>query len=248
MLNKFRSQLYWGSTLLKDEKFLSGAELNITENEKRPYRYELRNFLLSKTKDCASYVEIGTRNPEDNFNKINCEKKYSVDPGIEFFENPVDFKMTSDQFFEAIRRNEILSNKIKFDVIFIDGLHLANQAYKDILNSLDFVKDDGFIVVHDCNPPTEYHAREDHNFRLSPAKNNWNGTVWKAFYKARFIEGISCCCIDSDWGVGVITKRNLAQPLTNNFNPFFEYHIFSQNRKESLNLMNFEAFKSILNG
>lgn len=35
--------------------------------------------------------------------------------------------MTSDDFFIKLENNEILDN-IKFDVIFIDGLHLAEQA------------------------------------------------------------------------------------------------------------------------
>ena len=62
-----------------------------------------------------------------NFNKIKATKKYSVDPGIEFKENPVDFKMTSDVFLK-LSTNQVLSNDIEFDVIFIDGLHLAPNS------------------------------------------------------------------------------------------------------------------------
>ena len=204
------------------------------------------NFLLEKLNGDKKYLEIGVRNPEANYNKINCEIKYSVDPGIEFKENPVDFKLTSDDFFNELSKGNILEKKIKFDVIFIDGLHLAEQVYKDILNALDYLREDGFIVLHDCNPPTEYHAREEHNFTLSPARNTWNGSVWKAFYKMRFNEEVSSLCIDSDWGVGIITKRKLASHLIEDFNPFFEYHIFDKRRKESLNLMSFDEFRVLL--
>ena len=64
---------------------------------------------------------------------------------------------------------EDLSRDVKFDLIFIDGLHLANQVQKDIENSLKFIKDEGFIVLHDCNPPSEYHQREDYSYVNSPA-------------------------------------------------------------------------------
>ena len=232
--------------LSEDEVFSQAFKLNNIEVNKRPYRFEVINFLLEKRKGDKKYLEIGVRNPEDNFNKINCKTKYSVDPGIEFKENPVDFKLTSDAFFNELSKGNILDKTIKFDVIFIDGLHLANQVYKDILNALDYLSEDGFIVVHDCNPPTEYHAREDHDFTLSPARNLWNGSVWKAFYKMRFNTEVSCFCIDSDWGIGVITKRKYTEPLIEDFNPFLEYFIFDAQRKESLNLMDFETFKSMI--
>ena len=60
------------------------------------------------------YLEIGVRNPQHNFNHIKANKKYSVDPGVEFKSNPVDFKITSDVFFLKLSRSEVLSNKITF--------------------------------------------------------------------------------------------------------------------------------------
>ena len=232
--------------LYEDDTFKHSLRLNNLEKNKQPFRDELIKFLLDKFPNNKKYLEIGVRIPADNFNQINCEIKYSVDPGIEYKENPVDFKLTSDDFFDKLSNGLILDKNIKFDVIFIDGLHLANQVYKDMFNSLNYLTDDGFIVLHDCNPPTEYHAREDHNFILSPARNFWNGSVWKAFYKMRFNTEVSCFCIDSDWGIGVITKRKYTEPLIEDFNPFLEYFIFDAQRKESLNLMDFETFKSMI--
>jgi hypothetical protein len=62
-------------------------------------------FLLSVLNRETTYLEIGVRNPEDNVNKINATNKYSVDPGLEYKLNPVDFKMTSDSFFEQLRKD-----------------------------------------------------------------------------------------------------------------------------------------------
>ena len=140
--------------------------------------------------------------------------------------------------------NKIL-NSIKFDVIFIDGLHLAEQVDRDIINALKYIKDDGFIVLHDCNPPTEWHARENYNYGFTPAGGYWNGTTWKAFLKWRFNPSLKSCCVNSDWGVGVLTKKH---PIGNSMKPknlFFEYKDFDQNRTQYLNLVDFKQFKSL---
>lgn len=214
-----------------------------SEFKKQPFRYDIINFLNEKLNRKTIYLEIGVRVLAHNFDKINAAKKYSVDPGVEREHNPVDFPVTSDLFFSQLDKNEILSKDIKFDIIFIDGLHLANQVEKDIDNALRYLSEDGFIVMHDCNPPTEFHARESFTYDLSPAKSQWNGTTWKAFFKTRKRLDVSSCCIDTDWGVGVLSKKiNFGKP-SHIDNDFFEYLILDENRKESLNLMSFEEFK-----
>lgn len=234
--------------ILKEDKFhFNTIKQNELEESKIPKRYDLINYLLSRKRNTyTSYLEIGVRNPEDNFNKIIANNKYSVDPGLEFKKNPVDFKVTSDDFFDLLNNGSVLDREIKFDVIFIDGLHTSNQVYKDIQNSLNYLTEDGFIVIHDCNPPTEWHARETQHYLLSPARNHWNGTVWKALYKFRFNTDVSVCCIDSDWGLGVISKRKTYSSLVEDINPFLEYKIFDENRKISINLIDFETFKKDL--
>lgn len=225
---------------------MEGRQKFSDEIAKKPYRTDIINYLLEKLNQPDSvYLEIGTRNPADNFDKIHAKVKYSVDPGYENKENNVNFKMTSDEFFENLNSGNILSKDILFDVIFIDGSHLANQVDLDIENALSYVKEDGFIVMHDCNPPTAFHATEYYDYTLSPAKTLWNGTTWKAFFKARQRNDISSCCIDTDWGVGIISKhKNLGKP-TEIQNQFFEYRILDKNRKESLNRIAFEEFKKI---
>ena len=153
---------------------------------------------------------------------------------------------TSDDFFSKLRQNEILSDTIKFDVIFIDGLHLAEQVDRDIINALDIIKEDGFVVLHDCNPPTEWHARETFNYHFSPAGGYWNGTTWKAFMKWRFNADIHSCCIDSDSGVGILSKKQAIGDSTDTKNLFFEFSELDKHRKEYLNLISFDELKKIL--
>lgn len=216
------------------------------ESLKSPSRTEIINFLLSIKQNETSYLEIGVRNPEHNFNHIKANIKYSVDPGIEFLENPVDFNMTSDVFFQKLSMKEILPNDTKFDVIFIDGLHLAEQANRDIENALMYIKDDGFIVLHDCNPPSEWHARENFLYTNTPAKRFWNGTTWKAFLKWRFNSAVNSCCINSDWGVGILSKKHPIGQNIESTNYFYEFSSLDKNRKEYLNLIEFDTLKNIL--
>ena len=221
-----------------------GEKKNIEEITKEPKRYDIINFLLKLSVDKTKYLEIGVRFPEHNFNKVMADEKYSVDPGFENKNNSADYKFTSDEFFKKLNNKEILNSAIKFDVIFIDGLHLAEQVEKDILNALTYIKPNGFIVLHDCNPPTALHASELYQYRLSPSLGNWNGTTWKAFYKYRSNKELYSCCVDTDWGIGIISKTIKVGEKTNTKNPFFEYNILNATRKDSLGLVSFDELKS----
>lgn len=244
-LNIFKCY-YKGYKFLSDPKYLHGRKQVKLEMKKEASRTEVINFLLATFHRKTSYLEIGTRNPEQNFNFIKSDLKYSVDPGIEFKKNPVDFPITSDEFFEKLNDNEILSTDILFDVIFIDGLHLAEQVDRDIKNALNYISDDGFIVLHDCNPPTEWHAREDYQYRYTPGGGVWNGTSWKAFYKWRSNPTITSCCVDTDWGVGVISKKHNLGVNTTHKMEFYEFKNLDDSRKESLNLMDFHEFSQLI--
>ncbi len=241
-LRYFRYQLKFAKKIFNDKTFYNTYKLSKLENSKLTKRTEIISYLINKIQG-TKYLEIGVRNPADNFNKIKCKEKYSVDPGLEFKENPVDFNLTSDDFFNNLKQGKLrIPKNIKFDVIFVDGHHLAGQVEKDINNSLDFLSDNGFIILHDCNPPTEFHARENYKFKNTPARGFWNGTTWKAFSKIRYKQDLFSICFNTDWGVGVISKfkyqsfNNLNLPMSN---PYFEYDTLFKNRKEDLNLINF---------
>jgi len=61
--------------LNEDAIFKRTHHLNNLEKSKQPLRDELINFLLEKFQNKKKYLEIGVRNPDDNFNKINCDTK-----------------------------------------------------------------------------------------------------------------------------------------------------------------------------
>jgi O-methyltransferase len=208
-------------------------------------RISIINDLITKY-DFKSYLEIGVRNTSECFDLINCETKDSVDPGFENPINNVKYKLTSDNFFKELNNGSLDKDlNYKWDIIFIDGLHLSYQVEQDITNSLNHLSENGIIVVHDCNPPTLHHAREDYSNHDTPAMGLWNGTVWKSFYKLRCTNpNLDMCVIDCDWGVGIIKKGS--QTLCDLKNEYYEFSIFDKNRELSLNLIHFENFYSWL--
>ena len=72
---------------------------------------------------------------------LNAKIKYSVNLGLGFGANPADFKITNDQLFNGLQAGKFLNKEIKFDIIFVDGLHLAEQVDRDIENFTDYRKD-----------------------------------------------------------------------------------------------------------
>ncbi|MBX2817704.1 MAG: class I SAM-dependent methyltransferase [Saprospiraceae bacterium] len=230
-----------------DPAFKAGMRAGERELQKSPLRTEIINFLLAQVPGDTHYLEIGVANPDRNFNHIQATYKYSVDPGFEYLANPVDFQLTSDVFFQQYAAGQILEEVAGFDVIFIDGGHLAAQVDRDITNALQHLKEGGLLVMHDCNPPTAWHARESYADRLTAARGQWNGTTWKAFLKWRTMKHVSCCCVDTDWGIGVISQSHQLGPaLQEDANPFYEYHLLEAQRKEHLNLVSFEELKKLL--
>jgi hypothetical protein len=182
------------------------------------------NHLINKF-GYQKYLEIGVMFKKNNFDQIKCDYKISVDPGNY---DTYDYNMTSNDFFEQ--------NKEKFDIIFIDGLHLAEQVDKDIENSLNILNNNGIIVLHDTNPPTEFHACETYPSE-SPAYPYWNGTVWKSIFKLRKTrKDIEVYTYDCDWGVTVL-KKCLNTELIDINNEYYTFSIFDKNRNKILNLI-----------
>jgi hypothetical protein len=183
-----------------------------------------------------SYLEIGTQNPNGNFNHINIKNKYSVEPfppqglGV----NDYSFVGTSDQYFDFI------SPDTKFDIVFIDGLHQYDQVLIDIQNSLDHLSDNGTIVCHDCLPTTETMQE-----RENPG-GEWTGDTWKAIAELR-VERIDLDIkvVDTDYGCGII-RRGTNIPYITNEN-YKTYTFFNSNKQELMNVISKEQFLQWIN-
>jgi FkbM family methyltransferase len=191
------------------------------------YRFDIINTFIKKY-NYKSYLEIGTENPNNNFNKINIENKFSIDP------NPIgniDFIGTSNEYFDSISNSDI-----KYDIVFIDGLHYYEQLLKDIENTLNHLSDNGIIVCHDCLPSNEQmQEREIYN------PSEWTGDVWKAIAQLRIERNdLEISVIDADYGCGIIKRgKNIPYQINNNT---LTYDYYSKNKTELLNIITLSEF------
>jgi len=65
---------------------------------------------------------------------------------------------------------------------------------------------------------------------------DWNGTVWKAFYKLRTERtDLKMFCLNIDDGVGII-RRGIGNIIPHD-NIYFEYKVFYMKREYYLNLI-----------
>lgn len=208
-------------------------------------RWDIINKLI-KDNNYKSYLEIGYYKGW-SFDRVNCESKIAIDPNpsktlqqeamfIGEFDGEV-LKQYSDVYFAQSLP------QAKFDIIFIDGLHEAEQVSKDIENALKHLNEGGTIVLHDCNPPEYAHT-------TTGIDGCWTGDTYKAVldleakYSCRFIT------LDTDWGVGVLKPLN--NPFTNPLRIIdlsvdanrakVDWKYFDENRVTLLNLKNYEEW------
>ena len=159
-------------------------------------RWDIINAFIKKY-DYKTFLEIGLDEGHCRDN-VDIELKESVDPS-DVCDNPT-YKTTSDHFFEL---QSLRQNPCTYDIIFVDGLHEANQVYRDIINSLKFLNEGGTILCHDIMPPHELSQVVP---RMS---GQWCGDCWKAWVKLLSERSdLDMYVVTEDYGVGVIRKGN----------------------------------------
>ena len=193
--------------------------------KKYPSRSEIIQKIID-SKKYKNYLEVGC-DKDENFSKINVEKKIGVDPL-----KGGTLRMTSDDFFK--------NNNEKFDLIFLDGLHTYEQTIKDIDNSLKFLNDHGVVIIHDCLPKKIW------NQIVPRVYGHWNGDVWKAIVHSRTYSYADTYTCIADHGLGIIFKRKNRDllELKKDFKnlKFSEYYY---NHKKFMNPISYENLFSV---
>jgi hypothetical protein len=206
------------------------------------------NYFVDKY-NYQSYLEIGIHRGK-TYKEIICDVKAGVEPGGKKRGgmHPTH-AMTSDDFF--------FQNDDRFDIVFIDGLHHADQFMRDVINSLDCLNEGGTIFCHDINPVHKL-------WQLVPqppdfykgGKQMWRGDVWKGWVKLRATrEDLWMYTIQGTRArpqsfhghcLGVIRKgKQDLLPLSRKLiDPTYED--FNENRAEWLNLITWEDFEELL--
>lgn len=198
-------------------------------------RTNIINHLIQKY-NYKTYLEIGLFD-SNNYSQIIAPIKYGVDPSPKALcKNAITFLGTSDDFFKK-------EYNIKFDIIFIDGLHLDSQVRKDISNSLLNLNQNGTIVMHDCLPTNETEQKEDPEIaNYGP----WLGTCWKAFaYNRMTREDLTMFTLNTDCGCGIIRfgKQKLF-PYSEESNLTYDFYL--KNAAELMQIKGIEEFQSVL--
>ena len=157
-------------------------------------RYDLINEAIRKG-GYSRYLEIGLRDGRC-FDRIECEFKHSVDP--DFSRRAATYRMTSRQFWRTY-------GGPVYDVIFVDGSHLAEEVLNDLENAISFIQIHGAVFVHDVYPEAG-----EHTHRAYSGRGTWNGDAWKAWvhFKRRHPE-LQFKLHEDDHGVGEVRYRPL---------------------------------------
>ncbi|GAT10425.1 class I SAM-dependent methyltransferase [Mycolicibacterium novocastrense] len=165
------------------------------------------------------YLEIGVKRGAA-FRGVTADQKIAVDPAFRIpplYRRLAEAKARETHYFE-VTSDAFFANEAEFleqrrvDVALIDGLHTYAQVLADVENTLRYLKDDGVIVVHDCNPALEsigYPAESIADFSAQHHWWNllWSGDVWKAIVHLRSTrDDLRVAVLKCDFGVGIIRK------------------------------------------
>ncbi len=167
--------------------------------------------------DAPNYLEIGvhsglTFHPQKAALKIAVDPKFqfalpvpAVTPEVEYHE------VTSDEYF-----GRIASPGRKFDVIYVDGLHTAEQTLRDVLNAVECLRDDGVIIVDDVIPSSygaslpdfEDFLRVRHMIPCETSGHAWMGDVYRVvFFVETFMQGFEFGVVEENHGQLVMWRK-----------------------------------------
>jgi hypothetical protein len=176
-------------------------------NRPLPPRVEIVQAALNRSPK-PRYLEIGVHTGV-LFLHVRADQKIAVDPDPrvprwKWLAHPNTARCghlitaTSDEFFATLAPAE------RFDVVFVDGLHLHEQALRDIENAVRHLSADGTVFVHDCNPASAVSAGRDPE---ATAGAGWCGDVWKAIAHLRAHRAdLRVETLDTDSGIAVVRR------------------------------------------
>ncbi|MEA2834270.1 MAG: hypothetical protein QOG66_2472 [Methylobacteriaceae bacterium] len=131
------------------------------------------------------YLEIGVASGVTLFGEPRASTLIGVDPDPHLTIDPSSFpwhgslfREPSDAFFSRSAIKEVTDKPV--DLTFVDGMHWAEFALRDIRNAEAISQRNGVIAVHDIYPKTAKEAGREFN-----AEGNWMGDVFKATHALR---------------------------------------------------------------
>jgi hypothetical protein len=212
-------------------------------------RLQVIQYLINKKK-YKQYLEIGVFNG-DVFFKTKVSRKFAVDPLFRFVKetkfkmifknvsnlNAKYFTKTSDEFFKDDAPGLFFKKKI--DICFIDGMHEYDYVLRDVSSSLNYLDENGVIILHDCNPLIAEAEVSFEDWKNRNYSGEWNGNVWKIILHLKSMrDDVNVFTLDTDQGLGIITKGIPKSKLNYTEDQIrqFTFKDIDANRKEWLSL------------
>lgn len=138
---------------------------------------------------CSDYLEIGVSYGV-TFEAVDIPFKWGVDPQPKFNTHLLPSgcrfsRLTSDAFFASV------DPRVRFDLIFLDGLHQWHQTYRDLVNSLAHAHAWTIFLIDDVVPIDEFASWPDMDkalaarFKSGDTNTAWQGDVYKLMFAIR---------------------------------------------------------------
>lgn len=209
---------------------------------RRPHLY--KEHYVQKALDAVNspttYVEIGVRHG-DSFRMVRADVKLAVDPVRSvkmgrLGSNEHFYEEASDEFFSTTAPGVIAPGAV--GSALVDGLHVFDQALRDVLNLEPLMARGGVIVLDDCNPLDTRRAAP------APCEGLWNGDVWKVMaYMRAARRDLTCVTLNADQGIGLIFGfeggggvRDVDQDAATSVRAL-EYHDLASSRQSLIGLI-----------
>ena len=145
-----------------------------------------------------NYLELGC-DLDQTFSQIDLKNKIGVDPV-----RGGNIRKTSDNFFK--------DNTKEFDIIFIDGSHLIEDVHNDVINSLKFLKEGGYVLLDDVLPVYELFTLR----RRVTLKSHQD--AYKIIFLLNQIKDIEFYYLPYDHGLGLIKVNKKLNDLNFHIN------------------------------
>jgi hypothetical protein len=166
--------------------------------------------------DAPDYLEIGV-NKGMTFNALKAATKVAVDPKFLFDFNAVAAEVPGTSFHETTSDDffgRIAARGAGFDVIYLDGLHTAEQTIRDLINAISFLKPNGVIIIDDVFPCSYVASLPDrHETRVirkatGDTLGAWMGDVYRlVFFVETFCQQFNYCTVNNNHGQLVMWRE-----------------------------------------
>jgi len=172
---------------IKNDKCVVIGTIWDGENFIAPYDETANNLINETRHDIINrvsrpeqkYLEIGI-DCGLTFNNTHFIYKTGVDPSPSYKDDNI-VVTTSDIFFGNLNKDTI------FDVIFIDGMYQTEYVLNDINNSIQFLSENGLIILDDILPISfdeQIKVPINHIYEdgIMKSLDMWTGDVWRVLY------------------------------------------------------------------